>query len=314
MILEILIVILYLVLSVVGLVLFLLISLILLPIVISVDASRNAQPDATPQIQARVGLWFGALAVAVEQIVDGWEARLLLLGRFCVYRHALVKSPDLQASPSPIPGPSPSPIRTPGADPVTRADGAPDTPEPATNVADVPLTQAAAAETMATPPMSEPVVAQVATTDVAPVVSEDEKSESEDVPPGLWQRIQDGWRDVQHFLPPTRRLLRRLLGMVGLKHIHVEATIGLEDAAQTGLLYGRVQAVRPFLPSWAHVWIEADFTRPASHGRASVRLHLYLARLVAAVFRFAIHAGWLWLMRWWRLRRVARTMSPAATT
>ena len=69
-----------------GAVMAVLVAFVVLPIVVRVEAGRGPESDATPDVDAVVAPWFGTLAVGVRQVVDGWEGRLLLLGRLCLYR------------------------------------------------------------------------------------------------------------------------------------------------------------------------------------------------------------------------------------
>ena len=271
-----------------GAVMAVLVAFVVLPVVVRVEAGRGPESDATPDVDAVVAPWFGALAVGVHQVVDGWEGRLLLLGRFCLYRRLVVAE---EGSEVPAPPEPRSEVISP--DPVT--------PSPA------PSSARAKSGTSTSRPTPRPTTEHTGDTAAAtpsPVAADDSPAE-----PGLLMRIREVWHDVRPFLPPTKRLLRSLLRVIGLRRVQIDATVGLDDAAATGKLMGQAQAIRPFLPPWTHVAIQADFVRPSTHGSASLILHVYLARLVAAAGRFGLHAGYLWLRRWWRLRQTARTLS-----
>lgn len=292
MFLEILLYVAYGLVLVLGSLLVILVSFIAMPIIIRVDAARGPETDAPPQILACIAPWYGLMAVAIHQIIDGWEARLLLFGRLCLYRHALVSTSE-------------------GKQPVDRpSDGRASTEPPAPSTIDTTRPGAVANVPQSTT-LAEP--RPTSTSEPKKAATAADTTESGAAEPGMGERIRNIWHDVRPFIKPSRRLLRRLLRIIGLQQLEVEATFGLQDAAQTGMLYGRLQAVRPFLPSWASIQLSADFTRVVTHGQARVRLHLYLARLLASAGRFALSAGWLWARRWWRLRRAARTLSSTVT-
>jgi len=253
----------------------------LVPVVIHVDARRGADPEATPDISALIAPWLGALGLELRQTTDAWEARVLLLGRISLYRRELLTSSEE--------GPLSSVATTTTTPLVTRQTPA---PVPAASISPMSSRDDAKGKGPQTPENLDT-----------------DKKESFPQKTGLLTRASQGWTEFRPFLPPTVRLLKRLLRIVGLRRLQVDATIALADAAATGKLVGQVQAVLPFLPKWARVDIGADFVRPVSHGRASVRLHLSLARLLASIGRFAVSAGYLWLRRWWRLRQTARTLS-----
>ena len=265
-------------------------SVILVPVVIHVDAGRGAAPEATPDISALVAPWLGALGLELRQRTDGWEARVLLLGRISLYRRLLLTyTSSKQEATSSRELPAPSVSKTTATPPVTQQAPAPIPPASIS-----PISSRDNTKTKGLPP---------------PENLDTDKKGSFPSKTGMLTRASKIWTDIHPFLPPTGRLLTRLLRIVGLRHLQVDATVALGDAAATGKLVGQIQAVVPFLPTWARVDIGADFVRPVSHGQASVRLHLYLARLLASIGRFAVSAGYLWLRRWWRLRQTARTLS-----
>lgn len=264
-------------------------SVILLPVVIHVDAGRGADPEATPDISALVAPWLGALGLELRQITDGWEARVLLVGRISLYRRRLLTSSE-QEDTSQRELPAPSVLKTTATPPVTQQAPAPIPPAS--------ISQTSSRDDTKTKGLQTPENLDTG------------KKGSFPSKTGMLTRASKIWTDIHPFLPPTGRLLTRLLRIVGLRHLQVDATVALADAAATGKLVGQIQAVVPFLPTWARVDIGADFVRPVSHGQASVRLHLYLARLLASIGRFAVSAGCLWLRRWWRLRQTARTLPP----
>ena len=83
---------------------------------------------------------------------------------------------------------------------------------------------------------------------------------------------QDKAEGIPRWLPrmvrAAPRLIAGLLRPIRLMRLHLDADIGLGDPADTGQLYGAMQALlRPLrLPSGASVVVRPDFTGPRTEG------------------------------------------------
>ena len=100
---------------------------------------------------------------------------------------------------------------------------------------------------------------------------------------------------------PTLRLVRSLPGAFRLRRMHLDGVVGLSDPETTGRLFGLVHALAPAAPERVVLTLTPDFTNPCLHGRAEVRMHLWLARLLCMTARFGLAVG--------RLRAAARLRS-----
>ena len=114
---------------------------------------------------------------------------------------------------------------------------------------------------------------------------------------GLRERL----RSQSPLARPTLRLVRSLPGAFRLRRIRLAGVVGLADPEATGRLFALVHALAPAAPERVALILTPDFTKPCLHGRAEVRLHLRLARLLYMAARFGLAAG--------RVRAAARLRS-----
>ncbi len=109
---------------------------------------------------------------------------------------------------------------------------------------------------------------------------------------------------------PALRLVRSLPGAFRLRRMRLEGVVGLGDPEATGRLFALVHALAPAAPERVALTLTPDFTHPCLHGRAEVRLHLRLARLLHMVARFGLAAGRVraaaWLRSWLAARGAGR--------
>ena len=114
---------------------------------------------------------------------------------------------------------------------------------------------------------------------------------------GLRERL----RSQSPLARPALRLARSLPGAFRLRRMRLDGVVGLADPEATGRLFGLVHALAPAAPERVALTLTPDFTHPCLHGRAEVRLHLRLARLLYMAARFGLAAG--------RVRAAARLRS-----
>ncbi|MCY3734898.1 MAG: hypothetical protein OXG13_00775 [Gemmatimonadaceae bacterium] len=114
---------------------------------------------------------------------------------------------------------------------------------------------------------------------------------------GLRERL----RSQSPLARPALRLVRSLPGAFRLRRMRLDGVVGLADPEATGRLFGLVHALAPAAPERVALSLTPDFTHPCLHGRAEVRLHLRLARLLYMAARFGLATG--------RIRAAARLRS-----
>ena len=84
--------------------------------------------------------------------------------------------------------------------------------------------------------------------------SEKKKPEKKDEKPGLGQYIQ-GLDDVMELAGIAKRLLKKLLRAVRIAKLRLTVTVATADAAQTALLYGRLNAAAGILVPVLHEYL-----------------------------------------------------------
>lgn len=98
-------------------------------------------------------------------------------------------------------------------------------------------------------------------------------------------------------------LLRRLLRRLRVLRLRLDATVGLDDPADTGILWGAtVPALVTLLPSHAGVAIRPHFAGPACAFDAEGEVRLIPLLLLGVLLRFAV-APTTWRILWSALRR-----------
>ena len=102
------------------------------------------------------------------------------------------------------------------------------------------------------------------------------------------------------------RLARRIFSTVNVRRLNVQLHVGLDDPAETGLLWGAVAPVvayADFLRPGA-VALEPDFTGPRFAGQGSASLRIVPLRWLPPILLFALNPavlGGLWSL--WRARK-----------
>ncbi len=84
---------------------------------------------------------------------------------------------------------------------------------------------------------------------------------------------------------PSLRLLARLPRAVRLKKLRVQGRLGLADPAQTGRVYGYLQAVAAHRGK-VHINVSPDFVGAGACGRLDLVAHLHLGLLILLLGRF----------------------------
>lgn len=92
---------------------------------------------------------------------------------------------------------------------------------------------------------------------------------------------------VRMLIKPSVRLLASLPRTIGLKKLRVEGRLGFADPAQTGRIYGYLQAVAAHRGK-VHINVSPDFVRTGAFGRLDLVAHLHLGLFILLLGRF----GW----------------------
>lgn len=86
-------------------------------------------------------------------------------------------------------------------------------------------------------------------------------------------------------IKPGLRLLASLPRTIGLKRLRIEGRLGFADPAQTGRVYGYLQAVAA-PKGKVHINVSPDFVRPGAFGRVDLVAHLHLGLFMVLLGRF----------------------------
>lgn len=92
---------------------------------------------------------------------------------------------------------------------------------------------------------------------------------------------------VRLLFEPSLRLLASLPRTIRLKRLRVQGRLGFVDPAQTGRVYGYLQAVAGRKGA-VQINVSPDFVRPGAFGRLDLVAHLHLGLLILLLGRF----GW----------------------
>lgn len=112
--------------------------------------------------------------------------------------------------------------------------------------------------------------------------------------------------------PIATRFAKRLLRVIRFRDVALDLEVGLGDPAFTGRLFGYVEAVKRVLGERVRISLTPDFVQPRFAGSGSIRLSIYLSRLLWAVLALATRGGCLAAKVWWAQREVQREEPLAA--
>jgi hypothetical protein len=116
-------------------------------------------------------------------------------------------------------------------------------------------------------------------------------------------RYLDYWHDAR---PIVGRFLKRLMRVLGFRYVDIDVVYGANDPAQTGRLFGYVEAVRPLLGKCSSLVLTPDFTQSRLEGAGAVEISLSLSRLLWAFLALVGRGGILGAKIWWRERQAKR--------
>ena len=154
-----------------------------------------------------------------------------------------------------------------------------------------------------------PETPSIPPTSLPEVPTEDDEPQK----PSFWSRWQklrvqlnrylDYWQEAW---PILKRFLKRLMRIFGFRYVDLDVTFGASDPAQTGQLFGYMEAVRPMLGKRASLILTPDFTQSRLDGAGGIEISFYLSRLLWALFALIVRGGVLGGKIWWRERRAKR--------
>lgn len=128
--------------------------------------------------------------------------------------------------------------------------------------------------------------------------------------PSSWSRLQTLHAKTKQYLnyaadarPILTRFIKRLSKTISLQHAELNLELGTEDPAFTGRLFGYIEAFKRIFGKRIHISITPDFVQPRFAGSGSLRISIYLHRLIFAALALAVRGG-LWRAKiWWTERK-----------
>ena len=97
---------------------------------------------------------------------------------------------------------------------------------------------------------------------------------------------------VSLLIKPSLGLLASLPRIIWLKRLRIQGRLGLADPAQTGRIYGYLQAVAAAHQGKIQINVSPDFVRGGAFGRLDLVAHLHLGLLILLLGRFGSQAAY----------------------
>ena len=97
---------------------------------------------------------------------------------------------------------------------------------------------------------------------------------------------------VRLLIKPSLGLLASLPRIIRLKRLQVQGRLGFADPAQTGRIYGYLQAVAAAHQGKIKINVSPDFVRAGAFGRLDLVAHLHLGLLILLLGRFGSQAAY----------------------
>ncbi|MCY3667981.1 MAG: DUF2953 domain-containing protein [Gemmatimonadetes bacterium] len=97
---------------------------------------------------------------------------------------------------------------------------------------------------------------------------------------------------VRQLIKPSLGLLASLPRIIRLKRLQVQGRLGFADPAQTGRIYGYLQAVAAAHQGKIKINVSPDFVRAGAFGRLDLVAHLHLGLLILLLGRFGSQAAY----------------------
>ena len=164
------------------------------------------------------------------------------------------------------------------------------------------------------PPSSEPTTEPERDTAIEP---QRERPESHPTAkPSYWSRLQTLCAKTKQYLQDARPILtrfaKRLSKTIAFQHLELNLELGTDDPALTGRLFGYVEAFKRVFGKRIHISITPDFLQPRFAASGSLRLSIYLHRLIFAALALVVRGGLLRAKIWWTERKIRRKVPLTA--
>ena len=104
---------------------------------------------------------------------------------------------------------------------------------------------------------------------------------------------------------------KRLSKTIAFQHLELNLELGTEDPAFTGRLFGYIEAFKRIFGKRIHISITPDFIQPRFAGSGSLRISIYLHRLIFAALVLTVRLGLSEAKAWWAERKNRRKVGTA---
>ena len=112
--------------------------------------------------------------------------------------------------------------------------------------------------------------------------------------------------------PILTRFIKRLLKTIALQHAELNLELGTDDPAFTGRLFGYIEATKRIFGKRIRISITPDFLQPRFAGSGSLKLSIYLHRLIFAALALILRGGLMRAKIWWTERKIQREVPLTA--
>lgn len=103
--------------------------------------------------------------------------------------------------------------------------------------------------------------------------------------------------------PILTRFIKRLLKTISLQHAELNLELGTDDPAFTGRLFGYIEATKRIFGKRIRISLTPDFLQPRFAGSGSLKLSIYLHRLIFAALALILRGGLMRAKIWWTKRK-----------
>lgn len=112
--------------------------------------------------------------------------------------------------------------------------------------------------------------------------------------------------------PILTRFIKRLSKTIALQHAEINLELGTDDPAFTGRLFGYIEATKRIFGKRIHISLTPDFMQPRFAGSGTLRLSIYLHRLIFAALALILRGGLMRAKIWWTKRKIRREVPLTA--
>lgn len=134
--------------------------------------------------------------------------------------------------------------------------------------------------------------------------------------PSHWSRLQTLHEKTKQYLnyaaearPILTRFMKHLSKTIAFRHLELNLELGTDDPAFTGRLFGYIEAFKRVFGKRIRISLTPDFVQPRFAGSGSLRLSIYLHRLIFAALVLTVRGG-LWRAKIWWTKRKNRRKVP----